>query len=187
MRIVYWPADVAVFNCRESDAILDKHFPNDPPRPSLLDLERNLSLALSFGHPFLLDGFEPVVPNYVDVGMLNCQPAKGFKKGDKIGDFISKSQNGVIFVSFGSALETSLMDEGRRQMFLRIFRRFPEYDFIWKWETEAMDDKPDNLLLSKWLPQMEILAHPKTKLFISHLGLSSFQESLCHQQQVVSI
>ncbi len=80
-----------------------------------------------------------------------------------------------------------MMDEERRLLFLRLFRKFPEYDFIWKWETEHMDDKPDNLLLSKWLPQMEILAHPKTRLFISHMGQSSFQESLCHQKQVVCV
>jgi hypothetical protein len=24
---------------------------------------------------------------------------------------------------------------------------------LWKWETEHMEDKPDNVMLSKWLPQ----------------------------------
>ena len=50
----------------------------------------------------LLDGYEPTVPNYVQIGMMNCKPAKGFEKGDRIGDFIETSKNGVIFVSFGS-------------------------------------------------------------------------------------
>ncbi len=84
-----------------------------------------------------------------------------------------------------TVLETSMMEETKMQLFLSVFRRFPQYDFIWKWETEEMKDKPDNLFLSKWLPQMEILAHTNTKLFISLLGQSSFQESLCHQKQVV--
>ena len=90
-----------------------------------------------------------------------------------------------VMLSFITVLETSMMEETKMQLILSVFRRFPQYDFIWKWETEEMKDKPDNLLLSKWLPQMEILAHPNTKLFISLLGQSSFQESLCHQKQVV--
>ena len=87
---------------RKSNAFLDKQFPNDPPRPSLLALEQNVSLALSFGHPMLLDGYEPTVPNYIHIGMMNCKPPKGFERGDKIGKFIEKSKNGVIYMSFGS-------------------------------------------------------------------------------------
>ncbi len=61
-----------------------------------------MSLAFTFGHPFLIDGFEPTVPNHIMLGMMNCKPARGFKKGDQIGDFIEKSKNGVIYMSFGS-------------------------------------------------------------------------------------
>jgi glucuronosyltransferase len=58
---------------------------------------------------------------------------------------------------------------------------------IWKWETEDMEGKPDNVLLSKWLPQQDILAHPKLKLFVSHGGQSSCQESLCYQKPMVNL
>ena len=50
-----------------------------------------------------------------------------------------------------------------------------------------MEGKPKNVLLSKWLPQQDVLAHPKLKVFITHAGQSSFQESLCHQKPVVAI
>jgi hypothetical protein len=43
------------------------------------------------------------------------------------------------------------------------------------------------VMLAKWLPQQDILAHPNLKVFISHGGQSSFQETLCHQKPVVSI
>ena len=56
---------------------------------------------------------------------------------------------------------------------------------MWKWESEEMQDKPDNIMLSKWLPQQDILAHPKLKLFITHGGQSSTQEALCHKKPVV--
>ncbi len=28
---------------------------------------------------------------------------------------------------------------------------------LWKWETESMEGKPDNILLRKWLPQQDVL------------------------------
>jgi len=28
---------------------------------------------------------------------------------------------------------------------------------IWKWETEEMEAKPENVLLKKWLPQQDII------------------------------
>ena len=58
---------------------------------------------------------------------------------------------------------------------------------MWKWESEEMQDKPDNIMLSKWLPQQDILAHPKLKLFITHGGQSSTQEALCHKKPVVRL
>ena len=57
---------------------------------------------------------------------------------------------------------------------------------LWKWETEQMDDLPPNVKLSKWLPQQDVLGHPKLKFFITHGGQSSTQETLCHQKPAVS-
>ena len=34
---------------------------------------------------------------------------------------------------------------------------------IWKWEAE-MPDAPPNVLISSWLPQLDILAHPNVKV-----------------------
>ena len=76
------------------------------------------------------------------------------------------------------------MSEDMRKAFVNAFGSLKQ-KVLWKWETEEMPEKPDNLKLSKWLPQQDILGHPNTKLFISHVGQSSFQESLCHQKPMV--
>ena len=52
---------------RQVDGLLDRHFPRQS-RPSLLDIEKNVSIAFSFGHPLILDGWSPVAPNYVQLG-----------------------------------------------------------------------------------------------------------------------
>ena len=51
------------------NGLLDKHFPGET-RPTLLELERNISLAFTFGHPFILDGWSPMVPNSVHLGKI---------------------------------------------------------------------------------------------------------------------
>ena len=52
---------------RNANLLLDKHFPGET-RPDLLELEKNVSVAFSFGHPLILDGWAPMVPNYVQLG-----------------------------------------------------------------------------------------------------------------------
>ena len=58
---------------------------------------------------------------------------------------------------------------------------------IWKWESDVLPGKPDNVFISKWLPQDDILAHPKVKLFISHCGLGGMTESKYHGVPIVAI
>ena len=38
----------------------------------------------------------------------------------------------------------------------------------------------DNVKLMSWLPQNDILGHPKTRLFICHAGLNGILESTYH-------
>ena len=52
---------------RNANLLLDKHFPGEM-RPDLLELEKNVSVAFSFGHPLILDGWAPMVPNFVQLG-----------------------------------------------------------------------------------------------------------------------
>lgn len=39
-----------------------------------------------------------------------------------------------------------------------------------------MHGNPENVVIGKWLPQNDILAHPKHRLFISHCGKGSVNE-----------
>lgn len=48
-----------------------------------------------------------------------------------------------------------------------------------------MPDKPNNVLLKKWLPQQDVLGHPNVKLFVTHSGLISTLEFLYHKKPVV--
>ena len=102
----------------------------------------------------------------------------------KLKEFLDDAKDGVIYVSFGSIVKAKYMDDDKRKAFLNVFRKLKQ-KVLWKWETEHMVDKPPNVILHKWLPQQDVLGHPNVKLFISHGGQSSFQETVCHQKPAV--
>lgn len=56
-----------------------------------------------------------------------------------------------------------------------------------KWENEDMDEKPENVFISKWLPQSDILAHPNVKIFISHCGYGGVVEAKHYGVQIIGI
>lgn len=51
---------------------------------------------------------------------------------------------------------------------------------IWKFEDELTVNIPSNVLIRKWLPQNNILAHPNIILFMSQGGMFSTFEAISH-------
>ncbi len=160
---------------------MDKHFPGEE-RESLVELGKDVSLVLYTGHP-LLDGVQPVVPNFKYVGLMHCRQAQPLPQDFE--DFMQSSgNNGVILLSFGTFAKDAYFPEAVRLMLLKVFAKL-EQKVIFKWDGEHMEDLPSNVMLSKWIPQQDILGHPATKLFISHVGQSSLQEALYHEVPLV--
>ncbi len=77
------------------------------------------------------------------------------------------------------------MSEASRKLLVGVFGSLKQ-KVLWKWEGEDMPDRPGNVKLVKWLPQQDILGHQNTRLFVTHGGLNSFQETLRHQKPAVS-
>lgn len=74
------------------------------------------------------------------------------------------------------------MEDNVRRIFLNTFARLPQR-VVWKWEDKNKltdDDVPANVRLLSWLPQQDLLGHPKARLFITHCGLNSKQEAVYH-------
>ena len=89
---------------------------------------------------------------------------------------------GFIIVSFGSILRGVEIPGGVRNIFLSTFARLPQR-IIWKWEDKGIladGAIPSNVKLVSWLPQQDLLGHPKARLFITHCGLLSKQEAVYH-------
>lgn len=64
-------------------------------------------------------------------------------------------------------------------MLLDCFRQLKQR-VIWKFENETLAELPTNVLIRKWLPQNDILAHKNVILFIAHGGVFGSVESIWH-------
>ena len=93
-------------------------------------------------------------------------------------DIFDSAKKGVILFSFGSVVQSSFMKPELKQAFLEAFAEFPEINFLWKYEKDEHQIAKGykNVFTGKWLPQNDILDHPKLLAFISHGGMNSVME-----------
>jgi glucuronosyltransferase len=100
-------------------------------------------------------------------------------------EFMDSATNGVIFMSFGSTLKSSVMKPEMVDTILGTFRGLAPIKFIRKWDGMAQKDLPTNVLLTVWAPQQDLLGHWNLKVFVTHGGLSSIIEVICHNTVLV--
>jgi len=118
----------------------------------------------------------PVSPNVISVGGLTMKKPEPLKEEwQKLMDNAPKE--GAVVFSFGTIANTSSMPQHIRLAFLNAFKRLPQL-FIWRFEGKFPEAKSvKNVHLAKWLPQKDLMAHPKVKAAIVHGGYNSLTET----------
>lgn len=159
-----------------------------PDLPNLHDLERTAQLALVNTHP-AVDFFEPLPPNIIPVGGLQVQPAQPLP--DDLDSFIRNSRRAAVLFSLGTNVRSEQLGIEKLRSLLEAFARMPDYNILWKFERTD-DDKtllsiPPNVLIRAWLPQNDILGHPRVRAFITHAGTLSAYEATWHGVPMVAI
>ena len=143
---------------------------------SVVDLiERSKFFILT--SDIIIDSPKPIMPNMIEVGGLTTQPAK--KLPEDIQSFLDAAEDGVILVSFGSMM--SKFPDILLNKFLDAFNRIDRHRIIWRMTNSSSKFQiPDFIKPGGWIPQNDILAHPKVKLFINHCGSNGQFEALYH-------
>ena len=125
----------------------------------------------------IIDSPKPIMPHTIEVGGLTTQPAK--KLPEDIQSFLDGAEDGVILVSFGSMMSKFPVILLRK--FLEAFNRIERHRIIWRLTNVSSEFKiPNFIRQGGWMPQNDILAHPKVKLFITHSGNNGQFEALYH-------
>ena len=123
------------------------------------------------------------MPNVVTVAGLTARPAKKLPADlDQIAE--ASGANGVILASFGS---TAHFMPGK--VVQRFFDAFAQLNqtVVAKFGVTNDVPVPANVKLVRWLPQNDLLGHPKTRIFITHCGNNGLHETLYHGVPVIGI
>lgn len=126
----------------------------------------------------------PYLPNMIEVGGIHVQPAKPLPKD--IQEYLDTATDGVIIFSMGSLIKSSEWPVEKREAFVKTFGKLKQ-KVIWKYEASELPNKPDNVMISPWVPQRDIMAHPNVKLFITHGGLLGTTEALIEGVPVLGL
>uniref|UniRef100_A0A6M2DZS4 UDP-glucuronosyltransferase n=1 Tax=Xenopsylla cheopis TaxID=163159 RepID=A0A6M2DZS4_XENCH len=168
-RFWYWP---------QMQILAEKYFSHlEGPLPNVRDLMSNVSLLLTNSH-VSLNRPRPLLPGIVEVGGLHIRPVKPLPKDIQV--LLDDCKNGAVYFSMGSNLKGKDLPPKARAALFQALGRLPQL-VLWKWEGSQKDlgeDIPKNVVVRPWWPQSDVLAHPKVRLFITHGGLLSVQESI---------
>ncbi|XP_054887564.1 UDP-glucuronosyltransferase-like [Poeciliopsis prolifica] len=127
-------------------------------------------------YDFVFDWPKPLMPNMVLIGGINC--AKSAPLPADLKEFVDASgDDGFIVFTLGSMV--SDMPEAKAKQFFDAFRQIPQR-VIWRYTGEIPKDVPKNVKLMKWVPQNDLLAHPKAKVFMTHGGSHGIYEGVCN-------
>ncbi|XP_072946302.1 UDP-glucosyltransferase 2-like [Epargyreus clarus] len=155
----------------EENMMLKKIF--GPETPSLSELYNNVDMVFFNVHPIWIDN-QPVPPSVIYMGGMHQNPEKELPKD--LQSYLDSSKHGVIYLSFGTNVQPSVLPPHKIKMMMKVFSELP-YDVIWKWDKD-LPGKPSNIKVLEWLPQSDLLRHPKMKLFIMQGGLQSTDEAI---------
>ncbi|XP_039867368.1 UDP-glucuronosyltransferase 2C1-like isoform X2 [Simochromis diagramma] len=132
---------------------------------------------------FVFEYPRPTMPNVVYIGGFQCKPAKPLPQ--HLGDFVQSSgDHGFILMSLGTFV-TELPSDMANEI-AAAFAKLPQ-KVIWKYKGDRPANLGNNTLLVDWMPQNDLLGHPKLKLFVAHGGTNGVQEAIYHGVPVVGI
>ncbi|EDW76472.2 uncharacterized protein Dwil_GK14641 [Drosophila willistoni] len=137
---------------------------------------------------YSLMGSRPLSQQFVEVGGVHITPEAEKKLPANVEQFLQESEEKVLFISWGSMVRASSMDDDKLLDILKALDEQP-LRVIWKWEANDLPHKinPKKILLVKWAPQLALLCHPKVVLFWSHGGLLGTTEGVhCGKPMLVT-
>ncbi|KAF5269864.1 hypothetical protein FQR65_LT17907 [Abscondita terminalis] len=143
-------------------AIMQRYFPG---APDLKDLFYNVSLSLVNSH-FTNSLVVANLPNVVEIGGLHVRPPQRLPQD--VQKFLDDSKDGLCIFAL-----------------ISVFSQLKQ-NVLWKFENESVE-MPENIKTVKRVSQVDVLAHPNIRLFITHGGLLSVTEAIHFGVPIIGI
>nr|XP_048702297.1 UDP-glucuronosyltransferase 2C1-like isoform X1 [Caretta caretta] len=125
----------------------------------------------------------PFLPNFEFVGGLHCKPAKPLP--EEMEEFVQSSgEHGIVVFSFGSMIYN--LTEEKSKMVALALSQVPQ-KVLWRYKGKKPETLGPNTRIYDWIPQNDLLGHPKAKAFITHGGTNGIYEAIYHGIPMVGI
>ncbi|XP_019119357.2 UDP-glucuronosyltransferase 2A1-like [Larimichthys crocea] len=132
---------------------------------------------------FVFEFPRPTMPNVIYMGGFQCKPAKPLP--EHLEDFVQSSgEHGVIIMSLGTFIEK--LPHDLADGIAAAFAKLPQ-KVIWRYKGDRPATLGNNTLLVDWMPQSDLLGHPKIKLFVAHGGTNGVQEAIYHGVPILGL
>lgn len=117
--------------------------------------------AFIFGNQhYSLMGSRPQSLQFVEVGGVHITEKAEKELPEEITSFLNQSEQGVIFISWGSMVRASSIDGDKLAAILEVLQE-SSLRIIWKWEEDEKVKTPkvdsSKFLFVKWAPQLALL------------------------------
>ncbi|XP_034146452.1 UDP glucuronosyltransferase 5 family, polypeptide G1 [Esox lucius] len=159
--------------------LLRRHF---PPGADLFSMQRSADLWL-MRVDFVFEFPRPTMPNVVYVGGFQCRPARPLP-ADLEAFMQSSGEHGVVVMSLGTLV--SALPKEVSEVVALAFAQLP-HKVVWRFLGERPASLGNNTLLMDWLPQNDLLGHPKTRAFVAHGGTNGIYEAIYHGVPVLGL
>ncbi|XP_054895220.1 UDP-glucuronosyltransferase 2A2-like isoform X2 [Poeciliopsis prolifica] len=125
----------------------------------------------------------PFLPNFKFVGGIHCKPAKPLPKDME--EFVQSSgENGIVVFTLGSMIKNVTTEKAN--LIASALAQLPQ-KVLWRYNGEKPKTLSSNTRIFSWIPQNDLLGHPKTKAFITHGGTNGIYEAIYHGVPMVGI
>uniref|UniRef100_A0A3Q3GN57 UDP-glucuronosyltransferase n=1 Tax=Labrus bergylta TaxID=56723 RepID=A0A3Q3GN57_9LABR len=160
-------------------AVCDRYFGTDVSAMSIMQGADIWLMRVDF--TFELP--RPTMPNVVYIGGFQGKPSKPLQAD--LEEFVQSSgEHGVVIMTLG----TLLGDPGPElsEIIASAFANLPQ-KVVWRHVGKRPATLGNNTMLVKWLPQNNLLGHPKTKVFVTHGGTNGIYEAIYHGVPILGI
>ncbi|XP_077011612.1 UDP-glucuronosyltransferase 1A1-like isoform X1 [Tamandua tetradactyla] len=146
------------------------------------DLMNSASVWL-FRTDFVKDYPRPIMPNMIFIGGIHSTHRKPLSQ--EFEAYVNASgEHGIVVFSLGSMV--SDIPEKKAMEIADALSKIPQ-TVLWRYTGNPPSNLGKNTKLVKWLPQNDLLGHPKTRAFITHAGSHGIYEGICNGVPMVML
>lgn len=165
--------------CPHYDRLVDRYFGPDVKFYHLLQGADIWLMRVDFVFEFP----RPTMPNIAYIGGFQCKPSEPLPS--ELEEFVQSSgEHGFILMSLGTLVKGLPLEITSE--IAAAFAQIPQ-KVVWRHAGERPNNVGNNTLLVKWMPQNDLLGHPKIKAFVAHGGTNGIYESIYHGVPIIGI